>query len=404
MRVPLVDLGWQHRQIAAEIEPELAAMMAAGRFVLGPEVAAFEQRFADYTGVARCVGVANGTDALALALSALGLSPGDEVVVPANSFVASAAAVVRAGGVPVLVDVDETTLLLDLDAVQESITARTRAIMAVHLFGRLVDMPAVVGLARRAGVAVVEDAAQSHGARAAGYRGYAPGTLSDVAATSFYPGKNLGAYGDAGAVLTNDATIAERVRLLRDHGSVEKHRHVVIGTNSRLDAIQAAVLSAKLGHLDEWNGLRRAAAARYERLLAELPEVVTPAPAGHEHVWHLYPVRVPRRDEVLAALQERSVGAGVHYPLPLHRQPALEPYAAGPARPVAERAAAELLSLPIYPGITPELQEYVVDALRDALAALPTELAPAENEASRAAGATGALDRSGGARVAGAAR
>ncbi|HTW98505.1 MAG TPA: DegT/DnrJ/EryC1/StrS family aminotransferase, partial [Acidimicrobiales bacterium] len=361
MGLPLVDLAWQHRQVAAEIEPQLLHMMSTGRFVLGDEVERFEEEYARYCGVRHCIGVASGTDALVLSLRAVGLQPGDEVIVPANSFVASAAAVVLAGGVPVLVDVRDDTLLLDLDAARAAITARTRAIIPVHLFGRLVDMPALAALAADAGLAVIEDAAQAHGARAGSYW---PGSTSELVATSFYPAKNLGAYGDAGAVLTNRSDLAERMLLLRDHGSPDKYHHEIVGTNSRLDALQAAVLSVKLAHLDEWNALRREAAGRYASLLAGVPGVAAPPPAGAaEHVWHLYTVRVPRRDRILEALRQASIGAGVHYPVPLHLQPALLPYAGEAARPVAERAASELLSLPIYPGITPAQQELVAATL-----------------------------------------
>lgn len=365
MNVPLVDLAWQHRAIAAELEPLTSDIMECGRFVLGPELGDFESRFAGYCGAAHCVGVANGTDALTLALVALGIGPGDEVIVPTNSFVASAAAVVHAGARPVLVDADVRTLLIDRGAVEAAITGRTRAIMPVHLFGRLVDVAPLRALADAHGLKVVGDAAQAQGARPAG------GTLvegCDIVATSFYPGKNLGAYGDGGAVLTDDPELAEQVRTLRNHGSRSKYLHVRVGWNSRLDNLQAAVLGVKLRHLDDWNDSRRAAARRYDELLAEVEPVRRPDPAfGDDHVWHLYAVRTEWRDAVLASLQRDGIGAGVHYPTPIHLQPAFSAYRRDHPLPVAERAARELLSLPLFPGITDAQQEHVVSAIERAL-------------------------------------
>lgn len=366
VKVPLVDLAVQHEQVAADVERGWARVLERTAFVLGDEVAAFEDEFAAFTGISHCVGVANGTDALELALRAVGVGPGDEVILPANTFIATALAVARAGAVPVLVDADPTHHLIDVDAVADRIGPRTRAIVPVHLYGQIADVEGLADLAGRDGVALVEDAAQCQGARRHGLHA---GAVGAVAATSFYPGKNLGAYGDAGAVLTGSDALAARVRALRNYGSEAKYEHPETGFNSRLDTLQAVVLSAKLRHLARWNEERRAAAARYHALLADVEAVVLPAEApGDEHVWHLYVVRVPERDRVLEALHAAGIGAGIHYPRPVHLQGAFARlgHAEGDF-PVSEAAAASILSLPIYPGITASQQEQVADALRDAL-------------------------------------
>jgi len=370
IRVPLVDLAWQHREIEAELREGLDAVMAATAFVLGPQVAEFEAAYAEACGVPQCVGVGNGTDAIELALRALDVGPGDEVVVPAFTFIASALGVVRAGARPVLCEVRSDDLAIDVDAASAAITPRTRAVLGVDLFGRLADGEALERLCAERGIAYVEDAAQSQGAARDGRRS---GGFGAVAATSFYPGKNLGAYGDAGAVLTRDAELAGRVRRLRSYGSEQKYHHPEVGFNSRLDTLQAVVLTAKLRRLGAWNALRREAAARYDALLAgRLPELRRPrfeaGPGGDDHVWHLYVVRVAERDAVLDALQKRGIGAGVHYPRPLHLHGALASlgHAEG-AFPAAEAAAAEVLSLPLFPGIDEAQQVAVVEALAASL-------------------------------------
>jgi len=365
--IPLVDLAWQHAEVDDEVRAGIDATFRDLDFVGGKAVAEFEREYADFLGSAHCIGVANGTDALELALRALDVGRGHDVVLPANTFIATAEAVVRAGARPVLADVDEDHLLLAPDAAAAALTPATRAVVAVHLYGQ----PAPVERIRAAvgpDVVVVEDAAQSQGARRFGQ---SAGTLGTVAGTSFYPGKNLGAYGDAGAVLTDDAEVARRVRLLANHGSDVRYRHELIGFNSRLDTIQAVVLLAKLRRLAQWNRLRSEAAVRYDALLADVPEVRRPRVLdGNDHVWHLYVVRVANRDDVLAHLHTEGIGAAVHYPVPVHLQPAFRDLGAGTGRhPVAERAAAEILSLPIHPGITPAEQERVVDALRKAVRA-----------------------------------
>ncbi len=358
--IPLVDLGAQHELVAEQVAAGFARVLAAGSYVLGPEVEKFEREYANYCGVRHAVGVGNGTDAVELALRAAGVGPGCEVITAANTFVATAEAVVRTGAELVLVDCDEN-FLLDAKGVESAVTARTRAVVPVHLYGQ----PAPMAELREAAgpdVVLIEDAAQSQGATQDGRRS---GSLGLAAATSFYPGKNLGAYGDAGAVTTDDDAVAERVRALRNHGGVRRYEHRELGVNSRMDGLQGVVLSAKLAHLDRWNGERRAAAARYTRLLAGVEDVVTPAVLpGNEHVWHLYVVRVPRRDATVAALNAAGIGAGIHYPLPVHRLPAFAFLGlAEGSFPVAERLAREILSLPIHPALSAADQERVVDTL-----------------------------------------
>ena len=367
MSIPLVDLSIQHREIEAEVREGFERLASSGAFILGPPVAEFEEAYARFCQVAHCVGVGSGTDALEFALRALEIGPGDEVILPANTFVASALAVLRAGASPVLVDSEPDHHLLDADRVAERIGPRTRAVMAVDLFGQIPVMEELENLTREADVALLEDAAQSQGARRAGR---SAGSFGRIAGTSFYPAKNLGAWGDAGAVLTDDGELAGRVRRLRNYGSEIKYRHPEVGFNSRLDSLQAIVLSAKLRRLAVWNESRREAAARYDALLAGLGEVTRPCVASsNEHVWHIYAVRIPRRDRVLADLQRAGIGAGVHYPVPLHLQGAFASLGqAEGSFPVAERAARELLSLPLFPGISPEQQSEVVAALERALA------------------------------------
>jgi dTDP-4-amino-4,6-dideoxygalactose transaminase len=362
--IPLVDLAAQHRMVADEVAAGWSQVLERTAFVNGPQVAAFEQEYAEYLGVRHCVGVGNGTDAIELALRAAGAGPGDECVLPANTFVATAEAVVRAGATPVLVDCERDTGLVDPDAMAAAVGPRTRAVLPVHLYGQ----PAAVERIRAAapGVVIVEDAAQSQGARR---HGVPAGTLGDIAGTSFYPGKNLGAYGDAGAVMTNDDDLAENIRLLRDHGSPRRYEHTVLGFNSRLDTLQAVVLSAKLRRLDGWNDDRRKAAERYHQMLADVPGVEVPVvAAGNEPVWHLYPVLVPERDRVLAALHDAGVGAGIHYRTPVHLTQAFA--GLGHRRgafPNAELRADRQLSLPIFPEITEAQQERVVTALAGAV-------------------------------------
>jgi dTDP-4-amino-4,6-dideoxygalactose transaminase len=353
--IPLVDLRAAHAEVAEEVEAGFKRVLTDTAFIGGAEVTAFEQEYAAFAGAAHCVGVANGTDALELALRASGVCAGSDVILPANTFIATAEAVARIGARPVLVDCDSSAYLMDTSAALAAVTSRTAAIIPVHLYGQLAPIERLT----TAGVPIVEDGAQSQGANR---RGVAAGT----AATSFYPGKNLGAYGDAGAVVTTDPTLATTVRKMAAHGGLAKYEHDIVGFNSRLDGLQAVVLRAKLARLPAWNTARRAAAARYDALLADLPVALPVTLDGNTHVWHLYVIRVPdgRRDEVLGRLNAAGIGAGIHYPAPVHRTPAFR----SPGEfPNAERAAGEILSLPIYPQITADQQERVVQALTAAL-------------------------------------
>jgi dTDP-4-amino-4,6-dideoxygalactose transaminase len=365
--VPLVDLAAQHAAVSKEVAEGWDQVLARTAFIGGPQVALFEREYSDFIGADHCVATANGTDAIEIALRALGVGPGDECILPANTFVATAEAVARIGAVPVLVDcVDDGTYLINTAAVEAAVTERTKAIIPVHLYGQAAAVEDLIPLAERAGVWIVEDAAQSQGARRHGVRA---GALGDAAATSFYPGKNLGAYGDAGAALTGSAETAAKMRMIRDHGSPRKYEHEVFGFNSRMDTLQAVVLSAKLRRLDAWNAGRRQAAARYEAMLSGQDGIVLPQTLeGNEHVWHLYVVRVPDRDRVLKELQTAGIGAGIHYPIPVHLTRAFAGlgYPEG-AFPVAESTAREILSLPIFAEITELQQEQVVSALLAAL-------------------------------------
>nr|WP_237739533.1 DegT/DnrJ/EryC1/StrS family aminotransferase [Arthrobacter sp. TB 26] len=365
LSVPFVDLGAQQDEIADEVEIGLKEVFAQASFIGGPAVAEFEQAYARFLGAGHCVGVANGTDALELALRASGVRAGGEVILPANTFIATAEAVSRIGALPVPVDVDPEHLLIDPDRVAEAVTLRTQAIMPVHLFGQTAFVERLAPIAAACGAVIVEDAAQSQGASR---HGRFAGTLGLAAGTSFYPGKNLGAAGDAGAVVTNDDGVAARVRMLGAHGSEQKYQHDAVGMNSRLDTIQAVVLNAKLRRLAMWNERRRKAAARYAELLADLPGVELPRTApGNVDVWHLYVIRVAERDRVLAALNAAGIGAGIHYPVPVHLSGAYRGVGHGPGSfPVAERAARGILSLPMFPHISEVQQQYVADHLRAA--------------------------------------
>lgn len=368
MNVPFLDLKAQQAEIAAEVEPAVLEVLRTAGFVGGPHVAAFEQAYAEFVGVRHAVGVANGTDAVELALRAVGVGAGDEVIMPANTFIATAEAASRIGAVPVPVDVDPVHLLIDPAAVEAAITDRTRAVVPVHLFGQVAPVEQLQPIADKAGIAVVEDGAQSQGATR---HGKPAGSLGRIAATSFYPGKNLGASGDAGAVTTDDEDLARYVRLAANHGSVVKYRHEVVGMNSRLDAIHAITLNAKLARLAAWNTRRQQAADRYADLFAAIPGVTVPTSMpGNSDVWHLYVIQVDDRDRVLEHLTRNGVGAGLHYPDPWHLTDAYAHLGYQPGTcPVAERAAQHILSLPMFPHLTADQQEYVADTLRAAVTA-----------------------------------
>jgi dTDP-4-amino-4,6-dideoxygalactose transaminase len=365
MKIPLVDLAWQHNEIADEISVGLAEVMSATAFIQGRQVGEFEEAFATFCGVRHCIGVASGTDALEMAVRALGIGRGDEVVVPANSFIASALGVIRAGAGVKLVDCHPDTYLMDVDAVERAMGPHVKAVMPVHLFGQTAPVDQLIEIV--GDVPVIEDAAQSQGALR---QGRPAGSLGRIAATSFYPGKNIGAYGDSGAVLTDDEDLAQDVRNLGNWGSPQKYHHPILGFNSRLDTIQAVILKAKLARLADWNKQRRVAAERYAEMLRAGGRIEPPVVLdGNEHVWHLYVIRVPDRDRVLASMHDDGIGVGIHYPIPMHLQGALSflGHREGDF-PVAESAAREMLSLPMYPGITEEQQEAVVDSLHRALA------------------------------------
>jgi dTDP-4-amino-4,6-dideoxygalactose transaminase len=359
--VPFLDLASQHDEIRTELDDLWAEIITTNAFVGGRHVSQFEADFATYCGVTECVGVANGTDALRLVFAGLDIGPGDEVIVPANTFVATLEAIVAVGATPVFADVDPDTLLITEAQVEAAITADTTAVVVVHLYGQMPDMDAITRLADRAGIAVVEDAAQAHGASWSGRRA---GSFGRAAAFSFYPGKNLGAFGDAGAVVTDDAILSSRIRALADHGRTPRGRHLhdVAGCNSRLDGLQAAILSIKLRRLDHWNERRQAAANLYRALLdgtACRPlRIASPASAVH----HLEIVRVPERYRVLVALDTSRIGWGLHYPIPSHKQRPFAGFSRGPC-PVTERAAGEVVSLPMFPAITEFQIERVCDAL-----------------------------------------
>jgi dTDP-4-amino-4,6-dideoxygalactose transaminase len=359
--IPFVDLHRQYVSIKDEIDSALLNAVASTDYILGEELRRFEDEFAEYCDTRHCLGVGSGTAALQLALEAIGVGEGNEVIVPANTFIASVLPILRLGATPVLVDCTEDTATLDTDRVAAAITPRTRAIVAVHLYGQPADVDVLLELCRTRGIVLVEDACQAHGAR---YKGRRTGGLGRVAAFSFYPGKNLGAYGDAGAVTTDDDEIADRVRLLRDLGQSRKYLHTVPGWNERLDTLQAAVLRVKLAYLDRWNELRRGHAEAYAAALAgcgvRLPETAPWA----EHVFHLYVIRTSARDRVRDSLSARGIATGMHYPIPLARQPALAELGLEPeAFPVTERWAEELLSLPMFA----ELEQDEVEAVAETI-------------------------------------
>jgi dTDP-4-amino-4,6-dideoxygalactose transaminase len=365
--IPFNDLKPLHATLARELSAAVERVLASGWYILGPELEAFEAEFAAYHSVPYAVGVANGTEALELALRALGIGEGDEVITVAHTAVATVCAVERAGATPVLVDIDETTYTMDPAAAAAAITPRTKVILPVHLYGHPAEMSALAGLAERHGLALVEDCAQSHGARESGR---IVGTIGHLGAFSFYPTKNLGALGDGGAVITRDAGLAARLRRLRNYGQENRYHSVERGQNSRLDEMQAALLRVKLGHLDEHSAVRRRLAAEYSR---QLTGVTTPAcRAGAEPVFHLYVIGHGQRDLLMSALAERGIGTLIHYPVPVHLQKAYRDLGYGPgALPVTERTAAEVLSLPLYIGLAPETVGSVADAVRECLRVLP---------------------------------
>lgn len=362
MRIPLVDLKAQYATIKPDIDSAIQRVLAHTGFILGQEVDDFERAFARFVTAKGAVGVGSGTSALQLAMLACGVGTGDEVITAAHTFFATAEAISETGARPVFVDIDAKTYTLDPNQVEDAITSRTRAIIPVHLYGQPADLDPLVDIARRRDLWLIEDAAQAHGAE---YKGRRCGTIGHLACFSFYPGKNLGAYGDAGAVTGNDEKLLGAVRKLRDHGRVSKYEHDEIGWGERIDALQAAILGAKLPHLEGWTEARRSHARRYNELLAGSDVRVPWESQDVRHVFHLYVVRTHRRDDLLAALKGEGIDAGIHYPIALHRQPVYASRGYSEVRlPASEQAAAEVLSLPMYPELTVSQIHYVADALK----------------------------------------
>jgi dTDP-4-amino-4,6-dideoxygalactose transaminase len=367
-RIPFLDVAAAYAELQEELDEAVRGVMASGQFILGPEVTAFEEEFAAYCEVDHAIGVGSGLDALRLILMGYGVGDGDEVLVPSNTFIATWLAVTQAGATPVPVEPDPLTHNVTAEGLEAALTAATRAIMPVHLYGQPADMDAITALGRERGIPVIEDAAQAQGAH---YRGRRAGSLGDAAGFSFYPGKNLGAVGDAGAVTTNDPELADRVRMLRNYGSKVKYHHDLPGLNSRLDSVQAAALRVKLRHLDDWNARRRSVAAEYlERLDGTQGLTLPAAPDWAEPVWHLFVVRHPCRDSLQERLARAGVDTIIHYPIPPHLTGAYAAGFDGRAFLVAERLAGEVLSLPMGPQLPLEDANRVAEAVREAVGAL----------------------------------
>lgn len=364
-RVPFIDLTAHHEPLRSEFERAINEVIDSGAFAGGVFVEQFEEQFAAYCGTKYALGVGSGTEALWLSLLASDIGPGDEVITVPNTFMATAEAITYSGARPVFVDVDDRTYTLDPAGLEAALTPRTRAIIPVHLFGQPADLDSILDFAAAHGLVVIEDAAQAHGAL---YKSQKVGTLGRAACFSFYPGKNLGAFGEAGAVVTNDQNLYDRIRTLRDHGQIRKYHHTAIGWNCRMDGLQAAVLSVKLKHLDRGNSLRRKHAATYDEAFAGIEDLNTPVVADYaEHVYHIYAVRVQERDHAMWLLGKKGIQFGIHYPVPIHRQKAYHflGYGIG-AFPVAEMLAHELLSLPMFPELTRSQIDSVVYALKEA--------------------------------------
>lgn len=359
--LPFVDLRIQYRNHAGELNAAISRVLDAAAFIMGPDLSAFEAEFADFIGTRHCVGVGSGTAALRIALLALGIRPGDEVLMPANTYIACALAASQVGAVPTFVDVGTDYLMRAAD-IEAAVTPKTKAIMPVHLYGQAADMNAILDIARRYGIAVVEDASQAHGARIGTRRA---GSFGDVGCFSFYPGKNLGAYGDGGAIVTNDARIAEQIRLYRDFGQSKKYEHLIKGDNCRLDTIQAAVLRVKLRYLDQWNAERLRAARLYDELMMRLGIVPPQRHTDKGHVYHLYVIEVPDRDSLMRRYRDENIQVGIHYPLPIHLQPAYSDLEISRgAFPRTEEAAQKIVSLPMFAEITPAQIERVAEVLK----------------------------------------
>lgn len=367
MKIPFLDLKAHHDPIRAEVMAAIGEVVDANAFAGGPFVAKFEEDYARFCHTRFAVGVGNGTDALWFALLALGVGPGDEVICPPMTFMATAEAITYTGAKPVFVDIDPVTYTIDPTKIEAAITPRTKAVVPVHLFGQCADMDPILALAEKHTLAVVEDAAQSQGAT---YKGRQSGSMGAAGATSFYPGKNLGAWGEAGGITTSDTALRERLVMLREHGQRKKYFHDVVGWNGRMDGIQAAVLRAKLRYLDKANEARRRVAACYTELLSSIPGLILPAEAPYaRHVYHVYAVRVQHRDLILDEMGRRGVSCGIHYPVPVHLQKAYADLGHTEGSfPVSEACGREFLSLPMYPELSDDQVRYVADQLRAVLA------------------------------------
>lgn len=360
--VPFVDLKAQYASIKNEVDAAIARVVENTSFIMGPQVAAFEKAFAEYLGARFCIGVNSGTAALQLALIACGIGSGDEVIIPSLTFFATAEAVSVLGAKPVFVDIDPVSYTVAASAIEKAITPRTRAIMPVHLYGQAADLDPILEIAKQYNLRVVEDAAQAHGAE---YQGRRVGAIGDTGCFSFYPSKNLGAYGEAGAVVTNDEALAEKLRLLRDHGSTSKYAHAIVGYNFRMEEIQAAVLGVKLPHLDDWNNHRRERAAVYNDLLKDsgftLPRELDYA----RHIYHVYAVQTENRDELQRHLTAAGIQTGVHYPIPIHLQPAYASFGYGAgALPFTEQLSERVLSLPMFPELSDDQQNHIAKSIQ----------------------------------------
>ncbi len=367
MDIPLCDLKAQYASIADEVDPKVREVIASTRYIGGPEVSGFEKEFAEFSQSPHCVGVASGTAALHLAFIGAGMEPGDEVITVSHTFIATAEPIAPLGGKVRFVDIDEDTYNMDVSQIENAITEKTKILLPVHLYGQPVDMDPILEIAEKHDLTVIEDAAQAHGAVYKGER--VCGSMGALATFSFYPGKNLGAYGDAGAILAKDAAVADRMNRLANHGRADKYLHDEEGYNFRLDALQAAILRIKLRHLSSWTEERRRVAALYQERLSGLSGVIAPKVASFANpVWHLYVIRVPERDRVLQGLRDSGIDAGVHYPVPLHLQPAYRylGYEEG-SLPVTEKVAKEILSLPIFPEMTEAQVDRVVTTLKSLL-------------------------------------
>jgi dTDP-4-amino-4,6-dideoxygalactose transaminase len=364
-KIPMADLVGQYKKTRKEIDSAIKAVLESGQFIMGPDVKAFEQDMSAYLGAPHAISCNSGTDALQIALMAIGLKPGDEVVTSPFTFVATAEVIALLGGKPVFADIDPSTYCIDPNRLEKAITRKTKAIIPVHLYGQAADMDAINAIAKKRGIAVIEDACQAIGAT---YKERKVCTLSDIACLSFFPSKNLGAYGDGGMMVTSDEKLAQAMRMIRNHGSSKRYHHEVLGVNSRLDTLQAAILRVRLNYLDSWSEARRDRAAMYTELFKDMP-VVTPVIAEtNTHVFHQYSIRVKNRDAVRDALTQAGVDTAIHYPIPLHLQPAFRHFGKGEGQfPISEKTAKEIFSLPMFPELKEEDIHFIVDTVQAAL-------------------------------------